>query len=90
MDIFSQFVSSHPIAAIVVGIIAIIIARILIRDIGQANRFIDEVNAERATISQVQDRRGQNRAKNIVRPAFGQTTIVLKEDSADLKTGTID
>ena len=88
MDIFSQFVSSHPIATIVVSIIAIIVARILIRDIEQANKFIDEVNAERATISQVQDRRGPNRAKNIIRPAFVQTTIVLKEDSADLKTGT--
>ena len=92
MNILSQFVSDHPIAAVVVGVI--VVSRILTRDIKQANKFIDEVNAERTTISEVWsgiDRRSPNRAKNVVRPAFGQVTPVAQKHKivdAGLKTGT--
>lgn len=92
MNFLAQFVSDHPIAAVVIGVI--VVGRILTRDISRANKFIQMVNDEKSMINKIwsgADRRGPNRAKNVIRPSFNQTTIIVKENEiaeVNVKTGT--
>lgn len=82
MNFLAQFVSDHPIAATVVGVI--VVGRILARDISHANKFIIENEQKPETISVTwdgADRRGPRRAKNVIRPDFSQT-VILEEDIA--------
>ena len=87
MNTILQFVLNHSLIALAIPVI--IIARIWMRDIRQANKFIDEINAKRLMTNEIQlvDRRSPNRAKNVIRPVFGQVVTQIKIVP---KTGTHD
>ena len=89
MNFLAQFVSDHPIAATVVGVI--VVGRILARDISRANKFIIENEQKPETILVTwdgADRRGPSRAKNVVRPKFGEPVLPIVAEGE--KTGTHD
>lgn len=92
MNTLQLFLAEHPYGSIVIAIVIAIVARILLRDLAFAHKFIDEVNATKSTTishgwSGV-ERRGPNRAKNVLRPAFGKSVIFSEEVEVLTKTGT--
>lgn len=89
MNALAQIIVDYPIATSIVGII--VVGRILTRDLSRANKFIDKINAPKSAstlkLLSVVDRRGPNRDKNVIRPAFGQS-MFTEESEVFLKTGT--
>lgn len=87
------------------SILAVVGARIVVKGIQRANHFIKRTNEDQAQVAtQFVERRGPNRAKNVIRPEFGistQPAVFMPEDqirvinkqngamsTVDRKTGT--
>lgn len=90
MNAGQEFVSEHPVISTLIAVAVAV--RILWRRINGASKLIADVNA--STVAEQLwngvDRRGPNRARNVYRPPFGQTSHSSFTVLEDLKTGTKD